>query len=46
VAEIEQRLAIDDANKGDPVDHLAEFTLRVLDKAKLIDPYIGPGDFR
>ncbi len=46
VAEIDQRLAIDDADKGDPVDHLADFALRVLDRARLIEPYAGPGAYR
>ena len=43
VADVEQRLAIDDADKGDAVDHLPDFTLRVLDRAGLIEPYSGPG---
>ena len=43
VAEVEQRLAIDDADVVDAVDHLPDFTLRVLDRAGLIEAYTGPG---
>jgi len=46
VAEMDRRLAIDDADVPDPLVHYADFALRVLDRAKLIEPYARPGSFR
>jgi hypothetical protein len=45
VAETEQRMAIDDADVWDSSAHFVEFTLRVLDKLDIIEPYEGPGDY-
>jgi len=46
VAEIDPRLAINDADIGDPQFHYADFALRVLERARLVEPYRGPGEFR
>ena len=47
IAEVEQRLAIDDADiGGDSTVHFADFTLQVLDRLGFVDPYDGPGDPR
>jgi hypothetical protein len=46
VAETEQRLAVDDADAWDSSDWFADFTLQVLDRLGVIEPYDGPGEFR
>jgi hypothetical protein len=43
IAEAEQRLAIDDADRPDSTVALAEFALRVLDRLGVVAPYDGPG---
>jgi hypothetical protein len=45
VAETERRMAVDDADIWDSSAHFVEFTLRVLDKLKVVEPYDGPGDY-
>ena len=44
VAEAEQRLAIDDADRWDSTVVAAEFALRVLDGLGVVEPFTGPGD--
>jgi hypothetical protein len=46
VAESDMRLAIDDSDVSDPLTHYADFGLRLLDRAGLVEPYEGPGDYR
>jgi hypothetical protein len=46
VAEMDRRLAIDDADIPEPLTHYAEFALQLLDRAALIEPYEGQGDLR
>jgi hypothetical protein len=46
VAEIDRRLAVDDSDIADPLVHYADFALRVMDRAGLVEPYGGPGTFR
>ena len=46
VAETEQRMAMDDADMWDASGHFADFTLQVLDRLGVIEPYDGPGDLR
>ena len=43
IAEAEQRLAINDAERPDSTVVLAEFALRVLDRLGVVEPYEGPG---
>jgi hypothetical protein len=45
VAEAEQRMAIDDADIPDSTAWMLDFTLRVLDKLKVVEPYGGPGEY-
>lgn len=45
MAETEERMAIDDADVWDSSAHLVDFTLRVLDRLQLIEPYDGPGEY-
>jgi hypothetical protein len=46
VAETERRLAVDDADVWDSSAHFADFTLQVLDRLGVIEPYAGPGSLR
>ena len=46
VAETERRLAIDDADAWDSSVWFADFTLQVLDRLGVVEPYDGPGKFR
>lgn len=43
VADLERRMAIDDADIPDSTAVAADFALRVLDKLGVVDPYDGPG---
>lgn len=45
IAEAEQRLAINDADRPDSTVAMLEFALQVLDKLGAVEPYDGPGDY-
>jgi hypothetical protein len=45
VADAERRMARDDADVPDSTAWMLDFTLRVLDKLGVVDPYEGPGDY-
>jgi hypothetical protein len=44
VAEAERRMAIDDADVPDSTAWMLDFSLRVLDKLGVVDPYDGLGE--
>jgi hypothetical protein len=45
VAEAERRMAVDDADVPDSTAWMLDFTLRVLDKLGVVEPYDGSGVF-